>query len=558
MKENKLAVVYGRVSTSNQENEGTIETQLLAINELAKEKGLTVVRQYLDEGWSGDNVERPQLDQLRMDAKKKNWEVVLIYDPDRLSRRYSHQAWLMDELQEAGIEVIFVTTPAPKDQQDKLFHGVKGLFAEYELFRISQRFRLGKLRKAKEGHVLTTEAPYGYLYIRNNKELKQHGYYDIVEEEARVVRMIFSWVGEQGFTIRQVVRKLQELGIKPKRSKRGVWNTSTLSTLLRNKTYIGKAHFGSTYAVVPEHPQSKEKFRKVKKSSRKNRPESEWVSSSIPVPAIVTEELFARARTQLETNFANCQRNAKNEYLLGGRIVCSCGTKRCGEGPQHGKHLYYRCSNRVYSFPLPRTCHERGINARIADRLVWEELEKLMTSPDLLLAQLHRWTDDQGEGIQAFSEDIKGIEQEVAKLKKQQDRYMKAYGAEVISLEELRGLTASIRKQTEALELQIRKAEEQKGRTDTSTVITQEEIGSFVEEVGETLQDLNFQEKRAIVRSTIDKVIGTQLQLEVSGNIPLTTLDYVEYKTESRNRRAAECRKIDVVQGIDPQAGRYQ
>ena len=120
MKDYKLAAVYGRVSTSNQENEGTIETQLSAVNELAKERGYTIVQQYLDEGWSGDNIERPQLDQLRLDAKKKNWEAVLIYDPDRLARRYSLQELVMDQLREAGIEVVFVTISTPKNMEEKI------------------------------------------------------------------------------------------------------------------------------------------------------------------------------------------------------------------------------------------------------------------------------------------------------------------------------------------------------------------------------------------------------------------------------------------------------
>lgn len=555
MKENKLVAVYGRVSTSNQEHEKTIETQLSAVNELAQEKGYSIVQKYLDEGWSGDNIERPQLDQLRMDAKKGLWDAVLIYDPDRLARRYSLQELVMDQLREAGIEVIFVTIPTPKNSEEKILYGVRGLFAEYERAKIAERFRLGKKRKVEEGHVLTTEAPYGYRYIRNDKEKKQHGYYEIVEEEARVVRMMFIWVGEEKLTMRSVVRRLQKLGIKPKRSKRDVWSTSTLSTLFRNKAYIGEAHYGSTYAVVPEHPQSKEKFRRIKKSSRKNRPESEWIASKIPVPAIVTKELFAKARTQIETNFALCQRNTKNEYLLGSRIFCSCGTKRNGEGPQHGKHLYYRCSNRVYSFPLPRTCYERGINARITDRLVWDGIDRLLTSPDLLLGEIHKWKKNQKDTIQSSVGDIEAIKKEIAKLKTQQDRYNRAYGAEVLTLEQLKGYTAAIRSDIASLESQIRMMEQQEGQMRVGREPTREEIEALAERATKKLKGLSFNGKRGIVRDIVEKVIGTQLQVEVSGAIPLTTLNYVEYKTEGRNRRTAERGEIHAVQGADQEAG---
>ena len=57
---------------------------------------------------------RPALDQLREDAKKKIWDAVLIYDPDRLARRYSFQELVMDELRELGIETLFVTIPPSK------------------------------------------------------------------------------------------------------------------------------------------------------------------------------------------------------------------------------------------------------------------------------------------------------------------------------------------------------------------------------------------------------------------------------------------------------------
>lgn len=260
-----LASFYARVSTQRQENEETIETQILAIRDFAKEKGHTIVKEYKDEGWSGTILARPALDELRLDARKKLWEAIIIYDPDRVARKYSYQSLVIDELEELGIKVLFVTTPPAENDEDRLLYGVKGLFAEYERARITDRFRLGKLRKAREGNIVTTEAPYGYFYIP--KQGQKHGYLKINPQEATVIKMIFSWVGEQGLTIREVIRKLHDLNITPRKSKKGAWNTSTLGTLLRNETYIGKAHYHKSYAVVPENPLKNEKYKKVKKTS---------------------------------------------------------------------------------------------------------------------------------------------------------------------------------------------------------------------------------------------------------------------------------------------------
>jgi len=140
----KLAATYARVSTARQEEEQTVKTQLSAVHERIQKDSLNLVKEYTDEGWSGDILARPALDQLRQDAKVKLWEVLVVYDPDRIARRYSYQELVLDELREAGIEVVFVTVSAPKNSEDKILHGVRGLFSEYERAKIGERFRLGK------------------------------------------------------------------------------------------------------------------------------------------------------------------------------------------------------------------------------------------------------------------------------------------------------------------------------------------------------------------------------------------------------------------------------
>ncbi|MDP2927157.1 MAG: recombinase family protein, partial [bacterium] len=479
----------------------------------------------------------------------------LIYDPDRLARRYSYQELVMDELREAGIEVLFVTTSTPKNEEDKILYGVKGLFAQYERAKISERFRLGKLRKVREGHLLVSEALYGYTYIRGDKEKKIHGYYEINPAEARVVKMIFGWIAGEGLTFRKVVKRLQELGIKPRKSKRGVWNTSTLTTMLRNRAYIGEARWGSSYAVVPENPTNREKYRKMKKSSRRIKPEEEWIASKIPVPVIVDRDLFTRARTQLKTNFDLCQRNKKNEYLLAGKIWCSCGERRAGEGPQHGKYLYYRCTNRTHSFPLPPTCVEKGINARIADKLVWQKISKLMSSPELLFKQIRRWSDERRSQTSGSTADVDSIKKEIVRLRKEEDRYAKAYGAGLFSIERLKEYTNPLRERASSLEEQIIKAQVERGQINEATLPGQGEVESFAEKAVKALQNLNFEARKVIIRNTVDKIMGSPNGLQVYGYIPIENINHVEYKTIHRHCRPAQRGQIHPFPDLDPETG---
>ena len=251
----RLVATYSRVSTSLQEDQKTIQNQINSMNEFAKDNNLKIVQEYSDAGWSGDNLTRPELDQLRLDAKKRLWDAVLFYDPDRLARRASWQEVVIEELKELNIDVLFVTLPPAKDEWDAIMYKMRGVFTEYERMKIKERFRIGKLTRVKGGFVLTTEAPYGFDYIVNTgkKGTAEYvvGHYVINKYEAGNVEMMFYWVDVEGLTLRAIVRRLQALGIKPRKSKRGVWSTSTLSSLFRNRTYIGEAHYGASYATVP-------------------------------------------------------------------------------------------------------------------------------------------------------------------------------------------------------------------------------------------------------------------------------------------------------------------
>ncbi len=536
-----LVSLYARVSSQRQEQEQTIETQLLAIKDFAKLNNLTIVKEYKDDGWSGTILARPALDELRLDAKNKIWEGVIVYDPDRVARKYSYQALVIDELEEAGLKVLFVTTPPAKNDEDKLLYGVKGLFAEYERARIADRFRLGKLRKAREGNIVTTEAPYGYTYIP--KQGQKQGYIKVDPSEAQVVKMIFSWIGDQGLTIRKVLVKLQELNIQPRKSKKGVWANSTLVSLLRNETYIGKAHYLKSYGIVPENPLKHEKYKKVKKTSRKMRPQEEWIA--IPTPKIIDKAMFEKTRQQLKINFELCQRNRKNEYLLSGRIYCTCGDRRAGEGAQKGKHLYYRCTNRVQRHPLPPTCLEKGINARIADKLTWEGISKLMTSPKLIRMQAERWILKKNTKVIHADGSIESLQRELDKLKKEEQRYLKAYGAELITFDKLQELIVDIKNKQKSVEGQMSNLSVQATNID-GVMPSQEQVDMFVKRALKVLPTLGFDIRQAIVRKLVDKIVASQQEMTIYGYLPIgKEYNYDRFWSISRNCWFAECREIN-------------
>ena len=124
-----------------------------------------------DDGFSGANLQRPALEQLRDRAFDGCFEVVLCHAPDRLARRYAYQVLLLEELARGGIEVIFAKEPERSGSpEDELLRQFQGMIAEYERAQIAERCRRGKLHRARGGAVsVMARAPYGYRYVKRTE-----------------------------------------------------------------------------------------------------------------------------------------------------------------------------------------------------------------------------------------------------------------------------------------------------------------------------------------------------------------------------------------------------
>ena len=521
MKNPKLIATYARVSTALQEEQETINAQTNALKDYAKMHGFEIIQEYKDEGWSGDTLVRPSLDKLRQDARNADWSGILIYDPDRLARRYSYQELVMDELKEAGINVIYITVSTPKNSEDKILYGVRGLFAEYERAKISERFRLGKIRVISEGRLLMVQAPFGYNYTKQTD--KEKGFITINEYEADAVRSIFKWVVNERLSLRRITLRLYQLGIKPKKSKRGVWTTSSVCKLLKNETYIGTAYWGKYLSTVPENPRNKEKYRKVKKSSHKERPKSEWYP--MKVPPIISKEIFEKAAQIASENSQLSKRNRKFDYLLSGRLYCTCGHSILGESVKKSLHLYYRCSEKIKAYPLPRRCHERSINVRVLDDYVWDAIQKLMTNTTLIMNQLLKYKERDTHNINDIDKEIEIQSQQVEKLKTEIYRYTKAYGAGIYSVDELKEFIIPTQESLRKIEDNLKNLKIKKSNEIDLAIPDDRAIEEFVSNFKKVLQNLSFEQKRAIVLRVVDKVIARQGEYTLNGYLPF---DYNE------------------------------
>src|SRR6266542_1545527 len=244
----RVAAIYARVSSERQREGGTIESQVAGLHELAQARGLVVPEQlvFLDEGFSGAMLLRPALERLRDRAAEGCFEVLLCHCPDRLARRYAYQVLLLEELDRAGVEVVFLREGERSGSpEDELLRQFQGMIAEYERAQIRERTRRGKLYRARQGsQAVLVCAPFGYRYLRKTDDAD--GYFQVDPAEAEVVREVFRRYSEGDESIAEIARALSARGV-PTRTGKAVWDRSTVWGMLRNPAYRGQAAFGKTH-----------------------------------------------------------------------------------------------------------------------------------------------------------------------------------------------------------------------------------------------------------------------------------------------------------------------
>src|SRR5215470_14057808 len=147
------AAIYARVSSDRQKEKHTIASQTAALKEYARTHDYLVPAEWVfeDEGYSGATLVRPGLEALRDLAAQGELEAILVYSPDRLSRKYAYQVVLAEELSRCGVALVFLQAPSGETAEDRLLVQFQGMIAEYERAQILERHRGANAIKLKSG-----------------------------------------------------------------------------------------------------------------------------------------------------------------------------------------------------------------------------------------------------------------------------------------------------------------------------------------------------------------------------------------------------------------------
>ena len=506
----RMAAIYARVSSEQQREAHTIASQTALLIEFAKEHNLEVPEEWVfeDEGYSGATLERPGLERVRDLAAEGQIQVVLAYAPDRLSRKYAYQILLIEELARNGVETLFVKAPQGSSAEDQLLVQFQGMIAEYERAQILERSRRGKRHRAQSGEVsVMSGAPYGYRYIRKTDETLAA--YAVLEAEARVVQRIYEMYTVAGLSIGEITRQINTEGI-PTRKASARWERSTVWAVLRNSAYRGVACFGKTRTSARTRvvrPQRRRGVITPSTTAGHERPREEWIE--IPVPALVSDDTFARAQELLEENKLRSRRHTIEPSIVQGLVSCrKCGYafSRTSTRTSARKIHYYKCigSDSWRKLGGPVCDNRRLIRQDLLDQIVWAEVIRLLEDPTLIQQELDRRL-AAARSSDPTQKREQSLQRELVHVGKGIERLLCAYQEALLSIEQLRERMPTLRQREQALRAELQAIADQ--ANDRATFLRlAETLTAFLVRLRSAADTLSITERQRIVRLVVKDV----------------------------------------------------
>jgi site-specific DNA recombinase len=370
----RIGISYARVSTREQGEENfSVETQHAANHRYAEQQGIRIVTDITDM-MSGAIFERPGITEAQELLAKGVANTLIVYCSDRFSRDLVHSALLRQAIWRAGAELHYSTRGIVRaNPDDEMIENMMAVFAQRERSVFRERITRGTRAKIEQGHIPGDgRPPFGYRYVEDGPKT---GRYEIVEADAAIVRLLYSWYLD-GIGVSTIIQKLREqriprpADVKGKNiTKQGYaqWTRGSVYKLLRNPVYSGTYY---AYRLQADPVRG----RKYKQTSPRDR----WIP--ISVPATISPETWAAVQHKLDNGLKLSPRNSKRFYLLGRRLKCGvCG--RAVTGSTGGKdQRWYRCTHR-YDKGLHQPCTLPQYKSDDLEAIVWNWLASLLLDP---------------------------------------------------------------------------------------------------------------------------------------------------------------------------------
>lgn len=450
----KRAAIYARVSTEDQTDNTSFDTQVTDCRREAERRGYltTEADVYLEDVSGAYGIDRrPVLRTVWEKYQTGFYDAIIVWHTDRLSRNLTVFTALVNSAREKrqcgtkGDGFIFARVPTEDTAEGRLLLNQLASFAEYERERIRLRTLTGKHSRAKEGAFFGGGELLGYQWNREKRR------WEVVEEEANIVRLIYQMYvygmdGEGPMGTMRIAERLQQLGIPTPNQMKGtrlgrpskngkvgeVWSETTVLRILTNTAYVGEHYFWrESKPITPES---------IKE---------EWIP--VEFPAIVDRDLFEKAQEKRRNARGGFNRK-KPRPLLAGRIRCGL----CGHAYGvcvNGKKDAYKCNGRLKKYHLdgsPR-CTSPILLQEPFEQAVKELLLNALSSPESARKAVEEYLSSL-ERKKVELETILGpANEQLSTVQEKMRRLAKVYLSGVLSDEEYHREQEALREQEQAI-----------------------------------------------------------------------------------------------------------
>jgi site-specific DNA recombinase len=493
--------IYGRVSTEEQARSGfSVDFQ---VREGKKKAGTDVVKIYLDEGISGEFLERPGLNDLRRDVKDGIITKIICLDPDRLARKLMLQLIITDEFERRGVELVFVNGDYAKTPEGQLFYSMRGAIAEFEKAKINERMTRGRREKASQGKVIKDSHMYGYNF---NKEKNE---YEINEDEARVVQLIFNLFTRPNDIVKginSIANYLTDNQIPTKRFGQ-VWHRQVVRQILLNEAYTGKLaqnKWNTEGMLGNKHKPADEKI------PMKLRPKEEWIY--VDCPQIISQFQYEQAQKILGEARRRFAKEGIRKYLLSGLVRCGeCENTMTGrKSKSWGKHVFEYTDIKKTAGARNKGCGMK-IKCEDLDTIVWERVHAWLSQPEEIAAASIE------ESQESFTnQEIERIEKDLDKTRAARKRLIKLFSSDIdMGEDEIREELRELAEHEEQLKKRFAEL--------TAEIDNQQQAESSRNLLQETLEyyltfnpdELTFEDKQNLIRRVVREVRVTKDEINI-------------------------------------------
>lgn len=361
----------------------SITNQRRFINDYCTRNGITLIGEFVDDGWSGGNFERPGFQQMMRELQKGKVSVVITKDLSRLGRDMREASYYAEQFfPEHGIRYIAIN--------DNFDSEIDNVMAPFQFAMNEVYLRDGSkkvkevLKNKRENGLYCACPPFGYRKDEHDKNL-------LVPDEntAPTVRRIFQQAAN-GDSTRKIAIDLNNDGVIPPLkyrvlyrdnfNERGAsrasdyWNYTTVKRVLKNEVYLGHTVLGKTKKV------SMKSTKKVKVDKE------DWAVTKNTHEPLISEDIFLKAKINMGRNTKKYEEHEKvRKSIFSGIVYCAkCGSALCSCGSVYNgereKYWYLGCTKKRQDIKNP--CP--GVRIRYADliELIKQDLNSFISMTD--------------------------------------------------------------------------------------------------------------------------------------------------------------------------------